>query len=131
NSSPCRPLLVPLAVHPYIQGSARGHEVNTFHVSQLIRQHAQLAQADAAALWREASSHGVADRTGLLVNLLLHKMTEAALFGELRVPANLLRRRHAGCSSEVGDFHAAPAHNRDLTVGEVYDATGVRQNGKN
>src|SRR6266699_3281203 len=84
-----------------------------------------------AGIQREPSLHSVADGARLLVNLLEHKMLEAALLSHYRIPGNSLNRRLDRIALEISYAHRVFREHGDFTVAEKKDVARMLQDGRN
>ena len=83
----------------------------------------QLGERDRALV--HAAEQRLADRLGLLADLLLHEARPAALLGGGRIPLHLERAGGHGVAGEVGDLDRVGADRDDLVLADLHRLLGV------
>ena len=85
-----QPLDHELAGEAGVPTGAAGDDLDVAEIAEFLLGDVHLVEKDLAGLEGDAAEHGVAHGAGLLENLLVHEMLEAALFGHDGVPGDVL-----------------------------------------
>jgi hypothetical protein len=107
---------------------AAGHKDDAPRSTDDAEVGAEAAEGDAAGVKVDAPAHGVDDRLGLLVDLLLHKVIEGALHdgGELdHEGLDGAHGRDAVVLAQAMNMEFALGDMGDVVIFEVEDALGV------
>src|SRR4051794_30739702 len=104
---------------------AAGGDVDLAERAELGVADLHFFQIDAAAVERNATECGVADRTWLLMNLFEHEMLEAALFRHDRIPGNVLDLALDRAPVEIGELHAGWRDHSEIAVAEEEEVARV------
>ena len=112
-------------------GSAAGHQGDPFDPGNLGVAQADLRQGHLAGFRVDPAADGVADRQGLLVDLLEHEVLVTGLLGHARIPVNgpdLFVDLLSGV--QVSDLPAVIGEDRHLPVVEKDHLTGIGEQGR-
>jgi hypothetical protein len=104
-------------------GGATSDHLDTIYAGQSIANRIQLLQIHRVAA--KSARHGRRQRRGLLVNLLEHEMSVAALFGSLGGPGDYVDDTLHRHSEAVGDRDGTRSNVGHIAVGEEDDPLGV------
>ena len=85
----------------------------------------EVVEEDFAGVEGDAAEGGVADGSGLLVDLLKHEVLVAGFFGLEGIPGDALDFEREGTAFEVGEGDAGAGEDGELAVGEEVDVAGV------
>src|SRR5271163_1870695 len=126
-----QPLDHEFAGQPRVPARAAGDDLHIAESAELFVGDFYRVEKYFAGFLRNPSEQGVADRTRLLENFLLHEMLEAALFGHDRVPGDVLGGTADGPALEIKKLHSLRRDHGDLAVAQKENAARVRENRRN
>ena len=110
-----------------VVGRTAGDDEDLLDLAQVVVRQALLVEDDAAV--DEVPGQGVADRGGLLEDLLHHEGVEAALLRGLQVPVDGEGSTFGGGAVEVHDLVAVLGDDHDVVLAEFDGLAGVRDEG--
>jgi hypothetical protein len=113
-----------LADHAGVQRGPAGEDEDLVDAAELAFVGPQLVEVESAVL-AEPAEEGLADRLGLLVDLLEHEVLVALLLGRVDVPADRVAVRFGLVAVDVDDLDALGGDPGDLAVEERGDVAGV------
>jgi hypothetical protein len=105
-----------------------GDELDALDLGERLLEALELLEPD-VVLARHPTRDRLAQRFGLLVDLLEHEVVVAALLRRLGRPVDDRDGTFLGCARDVGDRHARRPQVGDIALLEEYHAIGVGEDG--